>query len=375
MHLIPVVHDWFLETGAPLYLKAALYGFLSSMSLPLGAVFGLLMHPIDPQKTALVVAFGAGALIFAVSTELYAEALRQVELDGSTFALKEISISMTCAVLGAVSFTVLNEKMEEWSTGHEKQSGLLSPMTRAAEKAPLLQRQLSDGQGENKGFRVPEVHTVKDSGNAAMAMWLGVALDGIPESILLGFITNERAMTVAFIVSIFLANFPEAFSSASMLKGKGMSSVKIVAMWGSLCVITTLLSGMSSAALPADMHTNQGSEYMHAISLTGAAIEGLAGGAMLAMVCATMLPEAYEQGGRWSGLCAVLGFLMSCCVKVYFGRASEGDVRAGHTVATVENAEANVGEYEAATTGGVVTADTVEKVAHVAFLHLTRGRL
>lgn len=375
MHLIPVVHDWFLDAGVPLYFKAAFYGFLSSLSLPLGASLGLLLHPIDPQKTALVVGFGAGALIFAVSTELYAEALRQVELDGSEFALKEISISMTCAVIGAVSFTVMNEKMEQWSTGQEKNpSTPLSPQTRAAEKAPLLERKLSDGH--NKGFRVPEVGSVKESGNAAMAMWLGVALDGIPESILLGFITNERAMTIAFIVSIFLANFPEAFSSASMLKGKGMSSPKIIAMWGSLCVITTLLSGMSSAALPADMHTNEGSEYMHAISLLGSAIEGLAGGAMLAMVCATMLPEAFEQGGRWSGLFAVLGFLMSCSVKVYFGRASEGDVRAGHTVATVDNAEAAAADV--ATGGGVATggvAETVEKVAHVAFLHLARGRI
>ena len=35
---------------------------------------------------------------------------------------------------------------------------------------------------------------------------------------------------------------------------------------------------------------------------------------------------------RWSGVCAVLGFLMSCTVKVYFGRASSSDVEANQAV-------------------------------------------
>ena len=47
----------------------------------------------------------------------------------------------------------------------------------------------------------------------------------VPEQLKLlnfvNFITNELAMTVAFIVAIFVANFPEAFSSASMLKARG----------------------------------------------------------------------------------------------------------------------------------------------------------
>lgn len=341
MHVIPVVHDWFLHHGVPLYLKAALYGFLSSLSLPLGAALGLLLHPVDPVKCALIVAFGAGALIFAVSTELYAEALRQVEIDGSEMALKEITTSMTCAVIGAVAFTVLNQKMEEWQTGVPVESSITSPKPRSSEKSPLLQTITPGQQGglaKQVSFRVPESKLAQEGSGAAMAMWLGVALDGIPESILLGFITNEKAMTVAFIVSIFLANFPEAFSSASMLKAKGMSNVKIIGLWGSLCIITTVLSGLSSAALPVDMHAHGSHDgYMEFISILGAAIEGLAGGAMLAMVCATMLPEAFEHGGRWSGLFAVLGFLMSCSVKVYFGRASTGDTEAMRAVATQEN--------------------------------------
>jgi hypothetical protein len=281
-------------------------------------------------------------------------------------ALKEITTSMTCAVIGAVCFTVLNQRMEEWQTGVKSESSITSPKPRSTEKSPLLQK-INPGQGGDSplavSFRVPESKLAHEGSGAAMAMWLGVAIDGIPESILLGFITNEKAMTIAFIVSIFLANFPEAFSSASMLKAKGMSNLKIVALWGSLCVITTVLSGMSSAALPQNMHGpgSHQTAYHEFISILGAAIEGLAGGAMLAMVCATMLPEAFENGGRWSGLFAVLGFLMSCSVKVYFGRASAADTEAAKAVATTENV-AEVTED--------VSADVGKVVQQVAFLSL-----
>lgn len=366
MLLIPIVHDWFVTTGTPLYLKAAFYGFLSSVSLPLGAALGLLAYPVDPKRCALIVAFGAGALIFAVSTELYAEALRQVEKDGTSFALKEIGVVMSFAVVGAVTFTLMNQKLEEWTKHPSTPTGEKVEHEHAKfdphEADPLL-HDASSPSGQ-KSFRLPVAEKAPSSQeHVALAMWLGVALDGIPEAVLLGFITNEKAMTVALIVSIFVANFPESFSSASMLKSKGFATWKIFALWGSLCVITTILAGLASAALPHDLHTHpHGDGGAHDyIVLLGAAIEGLAGGAMLAMVCATMLPEAFAHGGQWSGVCAVLGFLLSCTIKVYFGRASEDDVEAAQAVVTEEVLEEEVHK--------VVDplADVVHKVAFLAY--------
>jgi len=363
MRLIPSVHNWFVDTGTPLYWKAAFYGFCSSASLPLGAAVGLWAHPVDPKQCALIVAFGAGALIFAVSTELYAEALRHVEEDASNFAVVEIGTSMVCAVFGAVLFTLMNAKLEEWTTSrsplpHDDPVKDSAP----SEADPLLQKQ--------KSFRHPEVekiHAKEDTGKqVALAMWLGVAMDGIPEAILLGFITNEKAMTVAFIVSIFVANFPEAFSSASMLRAKTeMSGMKIFLLWASLCVITTILAGCASAVLPHDLHSQPHGKggWNDAVVLTGAAIEGLAGGAMMAMVCATMLPEAFHHGGKWSGVCAVLGFLMSCTVKVYFGRASSSDVAANQAVVTEELVEKELVDP---------LVDPLEQVVQAAFMAVHR---
>ena len=43
----------------------------------------------------------------------------------------------------------------------------------------------------------------------------------------LGFMTNEGAVTFSFLVAIFIANFPEAFSGASLLLGQRMSVWRI----------------------------------------------------------------------------------------------------------------------------------------------------
>jgi zinc transporter ZupT len=234
--LIPVVHDWFLANNVPLYYKAAFYGFLSSVSLPIGAILGVAMSPIPIYPCAMIMAFGAGALIFAVSTEMYAEALRQVELDPGEEALWEIAASMLCALIGAAGFTLINLRLADC---------MRLPDSTAAERAPLVKSATPKGSkgtvtsglstpkspifadAEPTSFRMPETKRVDSAYQAAVAMWLGIGLDGIPESVLIGFITNELAMTVAFIVAIFVANFPEAFSSASMLKARGMETWKL----------------------------------------------------------------------------------------------------------------------------------------------------
>ena len=49
-------------------------------------------------------------------------------------------------------------------------------------------------------------------------------------------------------------------------------------------------------------------------------VEGLAAGAMLAMIAETMLPEAAEQGGPATGLMTVMGFLAA----IYVGTLNPG---------------------------------------------------
>ena len=54
----------------PLWLQALLFGLFSALSLPLGALLGLALAPVSGKVTAQWMAFGGGALVFAVATQL-----------------------------------------------------------------------------------------------------------------------------------------------------------------------------------------------------------------------------------------------------------------------------------------------------------------
>ena len=144
---------------------------------------------------------------------------------------------------------------------------------------------------------------------AAMAIWLGILLDGIPESLIIGMLTaSVTGMSLAFVSGVFLANLPEAMSSSVGMRQSGMAFRRILLMWGSLCLFTGLGAGAGVLLFP--VHPTGTSFYWIA------GIEGLAAGAMLTMIAETMLPEAFEQGGAIVGFCTLLGFLAALFVKM-----------------------------------------------------------
>ncbi len=151
-------------------------------------------------------------------------------------------------------------------------------------------------------------------GGSATAIWLGIALDGIPESLIIGMLVisaaaNNQNMSIAFIAGVFLANLPEAMSSAVTMKRQGMNLKKIFWMWMSLCLMTGVGAMIGSIIFPEDP---QGS-----IRYLISGIEGLAAGAMLTMIANTMLPEAFEQGGSTiSGISTLVGFIVALCIKL-----------------------------------------------------------
>merc|ERR1719409_2501736 len=83
----------------------------------------------------------------------------------------------------------------------------------------------------------------------AYAMFLGLLVDGVPRSILLGFLAAERSLSLVLVLSLFVANFPEAFSSASLMKEADVPKIKIIGMWSALCVLTGVLAALACAAL------------------------------------------------------------------------------------------------------------------------------
>lgn len=147
------------------------------------------------------------------------------------------------------------------------------------------------------------------AGNAAMAIWLGIFIDGIPESLVIGMLAmSSTGMSLAFVAGVFLANLPEAMSSAVSMKKNGMKVSKILWMWGSLTIITGIGAWLGTVIFPPN--PTGGLFYI----VLG--VEGLAAGAMLTMIAETMLPEAFEQGGSIVGLSTLLGFLAALSVAI-----------------------------------------------------------
>lgn len=132
---------------------------------------------------------------------------------------------------------------------------------------------------------------------AATAIWLGLLLDGIPESLVIGASMTGFDASPALIAGLFMANLPESLSSSTMMKDAGSGHGRILWMWSSLVLAVgagSLIGNLIASALPPIAHS---------------LFEGLAAGSMLAMIAQTMLPEAYERNIRTVGLFTVLGFI------------------------------------------------------------------
>ncbi|PKL15275.1 MAG: hypothetical protein CVV49_21590 [Spirochaetae bacterium HGW-Spirochaetae-5] len=159
-----------------------------------------------------------------------------------------------------------------------------------------------------------EVEMKSRKGGSAMAIWLGIALDGIPESLIIGMLVINAAadnqnMSIAFIAGVFMANLPEAMSSAVTMRRQGINLKRIFFMWLSLCILTGIGAMIGSVIFPVDP------QGMMRYYISG--IEGVAAGAMLTMIANTMLPEAFEQGGSTiSGLSTLAGFIVALCIKL-----------------------------------------------------------
>jgi CRP-like cAMP-binding protein len=144
---------------------------------------------------------------------------------------------------------------------------------------------------------------VKQHGGAPIAIWLGIMLDGIPESLVIGSSMIHARPSLSLLVGLFLSNYPEAFSSSVGMKEQGFSFPKILIMWTSLMVITGIGAALGSIF------------FVGASPSHFCLVEGVAAGSMLTMIAETMLPEAYFKGGSVVGISTLFGFLTAIFFK------------------------------------------------------------
>jgi ZIP family zinc transporter len=226
------------------------WGALAALSLVIGALLGL-ARAWPHRAVGLVLAFGAGALISAVSFDLAQEGAR----------LGDPGVMGVGLAVGAFTYFALDRLLGRRSKGTGRA-----------------------GAG----------------GGAGPALALGAFLDGIPEQAVLGIgLAAGEGVSVGLLVAIFLSNLPEAVGSSSAMRAAGTRPSAIRRLW---LLVAAVCVGATVAG------------YAVADAVTGnfnAALDGFAAGALLVMLVDSMIPEAVRKGGDVSGLVTVLGFAVA----------------------------------------------------------------
>ncbi|MGH8827020.1 MAG: ZIP family metal transporter [Jiangellaceae bacterium] len=227
------------------------WGLVASSSLIIGAVI-VLVRPLSQRTIGLIMAFGAGVLISAVAYDLVEDASEMAEGGLALFA---------GLAAGAFTFFLGDLALDRWGARGRKSS------------------------------------TGVQTGGGASAIALGTVLDGIPESVVLGTtLVGGGGVSVTMLAAVFLSNLPEAMSATAGLSKAGTSTKQLMVLWGTTMLISGVAAGVGFLALG------------DASGSTVAFVQSFAAGALLTMLIDTMIPEAYEFGGRASGLVTVLGF-------------------------------------------------------------------
>lgn len=237
---------------------ALVWGLAAASSLVIGNWLAVYLK-IPRRVLGLIMAFGVGVLMSAVSFELIEEAFRST---GRTSAL------VVGLLAGAVTFFVGDVIVDRLGGRQHRKPG-----------------------GKTEG--------------AGLAILLGTVLDGIPESIVIGLtLVKGGAVSVAMVVAVLLSNLPEAIGATSSLKAGGWKSSRTLSLW----LVVVALSGIASWAGYAFFDT--ASPEVLAFTLA------FAGGALLTMIADSMMPEAYRDSGKLAGFVTTLGFGLAYLISV-----------------------------------------------------------
>ncbi len=230
---------------------AFLWGLFAGSSLLVGGALALRLR-IDRSVLGLVMAFGAGVLISAVAYDLVEEALDTTAGGGG------VALGLAA---GAMPFFLGNL---------------------------VLERRGAKGRKRSSG---------EQASGAPLAIVLGIVLDGIPESIVIGLgLLAGGGVSVAVVAAVFLSNVPEAIAATTGLAASGWTRARILGLWA----LVALVSGLASLAGYA--------VFDDASPRTIAFVLSFAAGAILTMLADTMMPEAFEHAGNKVGLATTLGF-------------------------------------------------------------------
>jgi zinc transporter, ZIP family len=247
-------------------LEAGLWAAVGQVSLVVGA---LLVHRIpkltEPWILGLVMAFGAGTLISAITTDLVAEAYHEAGSAPAGLGL----------LIGCIGYYALTQ----WLDRRAQREDPEEPVEEAEDAGGL------------------EALPAAADATAARNLTVGMVLDGIPESIAIGLtILVSGTVSIALVGAVFVAGLPEAIAVAAAILAGGVPLRRLLLRFGAIVGV-----GFVAGAIGYGVLEPTENDLI-------AVIQCIAAGAMIVVTVNEMIPLAVRGAGRRSGLAAAAGF-------------------------------------------------------------------
>jgi zinc transporter, ZIP family len=261
--------------------QALAFGLIGSSALVLGGAIGAYWRA-PHQISGVLLAFASGTLISALAFELFPEAVHLGGLWPAGLGL----------IGGGLTFVVINTALDSWvarSAGDPHEVPALP--SEVAED-------LSGGEAQQTE-RVEEAATQGASTAVGFALLAAVTLDGVPENLALGVSLLSGGGSIVLLVAIFCSNFPESLVGAVAMRRGGRSALFAIGIWtlAALLLTAAVVFGRGVFAQLPEEHL--------AFPLA------FAGGAVLASLADTLMPEAFEHGRPLNSMATAGGFLVS----------------------------------------------------------------
>ncbi|WNG87512.1 zinc permease [Mycobacterium sp. ITM-2016-00317] len=237
-------------------LTAALFGLTASSALVIGAVIGV-RWDLPKKVTGVLLAFASGALISALAFELFEEA----------FHLGGALHSGLGLLAGAATFVLADSLLDRYVSGNS---------------GPDQREVVSDGARRGVG----------------LALLAAVTLDGVPENLALG-VSLVGGASLSLLVAIFFSNLPESLVGGMAMRRSGMSGRAVLGVWVACAAL------LAAAVVVGRVTAGHFSDPVLAVALS------FAGGAVLASLADTLMPEAFEHGRPLNAFATAGGFFLS----------------------------------------------------------------
>lgn len=252
-------------------IEAAVFGAVAQAALLLGALLVWKFRNLtEPRTMGMIMAFGSGAVISAVGTDLVA-----VSYDEAGAFPTSLGIA-----IGGLGYYFIIMLLERRSAGEHE-----SPVVMTAEQGM---------QNKPAGASKTE----------ARNLLVGMVIDGIPESVSIGLTAHlaSPGVSAALVGAVFVAGLPEAIGVAAALLAGGLTLATIMARFSVIVAIGAIFSFLGYVAL------------VGASPSIIALIQAIAAGALLVVVVNEMIPIAVRGAERWAGPIAAGGFVFAAAM-------------------------------------------------------------